>query len=92
MGPFFKVAFAYYVAINTTLFVLMGVDKAKARKNKWRIKEATLMLTALLGGGIGGLLGMKAFHHKTKKWYFYVVYITTIVLHIAVIWWFKFRI
>lgn len=48
----------------------MGIDKSKAKRNAWRIPEATLFLVALLGGGIGSTLGMHFFRHKTKHWYF----------------------
>ena len=44
----------------------MLVDKQKARKNKWRIKESTLFTIAAVGGSLGILLGMYAFRHKTK--------------------------
>lgn len=47
-------------------FVLMGVDKARARKRRWRIPEATLLLVDFLGGGLGGLLGMMIFRHKIR--------------------------
>ena len=56
----------YYLAfINLLLFVLMGVDKAKAKRGARRIPEATLFFLAVLGGSIGGIAGMAAFHHKT---------------------------
>lgn len=51
-------------------FILMGVDKRRAKKNQWRVKEKSLFLSALLLGGIGGTAGMFFFHHKTKHWYF----------------------
>ena len=44
----------------------MGIDKAKARAGKWRIAEGTLFALAALGGALGGTLGMRVFHHKTK--------------------------
>lgn len=44
----------------------MLVDKVKAKKNRWRISERTLMLSAALGGSVGALLGMYTFRHKTK--------------------------
>lgn len=50
----------------------MLTDKHKARKNKWRIPERTLIATALLGGSVGCILGMKLFHHKTKHPVFYI--------------------
>ena len=53
-------------------FVLFGLDKGKAIKHRWRIPESTLLLASLFGG-IGGLLGMLLFHHKTRKWKFRVL-------------------
>lgn len=44
----------------------MGIDKFKARRGLWRIPEKTLFLSALLGGAMGSILGMKLFRHKTK--------------------------
>lgn len=61
-----KLLLIYLLIINAVGFILMLVDKIKAKKNLWRIPEATLFLTALLGGSIGSLLGMYAFRHKTK--------------------------
>lgn len=46
-------------------FALMGADKYKAKHDRWRIPERTLMLIALLGGSPGVWLGMRVFHHKT---------------------------
>ena len=61
----------YYIGlINLVGFAIMGIDKSKAKRNAWRIPEATLFLVALLGGGIGSTLGMHFFRHKTKHWYF----------------------
>lgn len=56
----------YLLIINAIAFLLMLVDKYKARKNLWRIPEATLMTSALLGGSIGALIGMYTVRHKTK--------------------------
>ena len=56
----------YLLLINAAAFVLMLVDKVKAKKNRWRIPERTLMLSAALGGSVGALLGMYTFRHKTK--------------------------
>ena len=51
-------------------FILMGIDKSKAKKGAWRISEKTLLGTALLGGGLGVWMGMEFFRHKTRHWYF----------------------
>ena len=57
---------AYYLlAINVVAFIMYGIDKYKAKKAKWRISEATLLLLAVLGGSIGAWMGMKVWHHKT---------------------------
>ena len=57
---------AYYLlAINAVTFIVYGIDKYKAKKAKWRISEATLLLLAVLGGSIGAWTGMRVWHHKT---------------------------
>lgn len=61
-----KLLIAYLLLINALGFGLMLLDKWKAKKNRWRIRESTLMLVAALGGSVGSLLGMYAVRHKTK--------------------------
>lgn len=60
----------YLFMINITGFAVMGIDKQKAIKKRWRIRESTLFLIALIGGSFGSIVGMRVFHHKTKHWYF----------------------
>lgn len=55
----------YLLAINAAAFVLYGIDKYKAKKAKWRISEATLLMMAVVGGSVGAWAGMKVWHHKT---------------------------
>ena len=55
------------LALNLFSFVLFGVDKAKAKAGSWRIPEKTLLFSAVISGGIGAYLGMRVFHHKTRK-------------------------
>ncbi len=55
---------------NVVAFVLMGLDKGRAKEQKWRIPEKMLFLSAALGGSIGAMLGMSFFRHKTKHWSF----------------------
>ena len=66
MSPCLHIALYYLLAANLLTFVTYGIDKYKARHNKWRIPEATLLLLAALGGSIGALLAMRVFHHKTQ--------------------------
>jgi len=56
----------YLLIINVVTFFVYGIDKNKAKKQKWRIPEATLLLLAAVGGSIGALCGMSYFRHKTK--------------------------
>ena len=56
----------YLLLINAVGFSLMLIDKWKAKHNRWRIPEATLMTVAALGGSIGSLLGIYTVRHKTK--------------------------
>lgn len=56
----------YLLIVNAATFILMLVDKIKAKKKLWRIRESTLILSAVIGGSIGVLAGMYTFRHKTK--------------------------
>ena len=55
----------YLAVINVVTFFVYGIDKWKAKKSKWRIRETALLGLAVLGGSIGAWLGMKVWHHKT---------------------------
>ena len=65
-------ALAVVVIMNIASFALMGHDKRCARQGKWRVPEKWLFLMTACFGGLGGVLGMKVFHHKTQHWYFKV--------------------
>lgn len=62
----FEYILLYLLGINAFGFLIMLIDKTKARRGKWRIPESTLMTVAIIGGSIGSLLGMYAFRHKTR--------------------------
>lgn len=62
----------YLLIINAVGFLLMLIDKWKAKKNRWRIREATLMTVAAIGGSVGCLIGMYTVRHKTKHLKFVV--------------------
>ena len=61
---YFLMVFAVW---NLVVFVIYGMDKRRAKKDKWRISEKTLILLALFFGGTGALIGMGVFHHKTLQ-------------------------
>ncbi len=58
------------VAMSIVSFAMMGIDKCRAIRNQWRIRESSLFLASIFGGAVGGTIGMFLFHHKTKHWYF----------------------
>ena len=65
MSEIQKIIIIYLTSINVATFITYGIDKMKAKRSKWRIREASLLLLAVLGGSLGALLGMKVWHHKT---------------------------
>ncbi|MBR6262183.1 MAG: DUF1294 domain-containing protein [Prevotella sp.] len=65
MPEFQKMLLIYLLVINVATFFTYGIDKWKAKKSKWRIREAALIGLAVLGGSIGAWLGMKTWRHKT---------------------------
>ena len=60
-----NIILGYLLAVNIATFLLYGIDKYKAKKGKWRISEATLLMMAAIGGSIGAWTGMRLWHHKT---------------------------
>ena len=80
----------YLIAINLVGFLAMWLDKRKAQKGRWRIKEKTLFLITVLGGGIGTISGMYTFRHKTQKLTFTIGMPAILILEIITIIYFKF--
>ena len=74
----------YIFIINIICFMIMGYDKNHAIHKKNRIPEATLIALSFLGGGIGSLLGMIIFHHKTKKIIFWIFNIIFLIIWIII--------
>ena len=73
------------LALNLISFFLMGHDKQCARKNRRRVPEKTLFLSAILFGALGGTLGMYVFRHKTKHWYFKVFFPLLVFLQAGIL-------
>lgn len=76
---------AYIVIMNLIGFLVMGLDKHKAKKRAFRIPEATLFTLAIIGGSIGCIIGMRYFHHKTRHWYFVYGMPAILLLQIALL-------
>ena len=80
----------YLVIINIIGFLIMFIDKQKAKKGKWRIPEKTIFIVTVLGGGIGTVSGMYAFRHKIQKVNFVIGLPLITILEIAAIIYFAF--
>ena len=80
-----KYILLYLALVNAAAFLLMLVDKIKAKKNLWRIKESTLILSAVLGGSIGALAGMYTFRHKTLHHKFTIGIPAILILQVAAV-------
>ena len=75
----------YLTSINVLTFLAMGIDKYKAKNGHWRTPEKTLIMLVILGGGIGGIAGMRIFRHKTKKPRFYIGFPMILILEIIAV-------
>ena len=74
----------YLLGINIFSFIIYGVDKLLAVKKLFRVSEYSLFILTIFGGGIGSLLGMKVFHHKTKKLVFWIINILFSIIWIII--------
>ena len=81
-----NIILGYLLAVNIATFFLYGIDKYKAKKGRWRISEATLLMMAVIGGSIGAWAGMRLWHHKTmhKKFKYGIPIIIILQVTIAV--------
>ena len=90
-GELWQLLGLYLLVVNLAAFALMGADKSRARRGAWRVPERTLFLPALLGGALGGTLGMRVFHHKTRHWYFRWGFPLLLALQLAALGWLQLR-
>lgn len=82
---FWQILAVYLAALNLAAFAAFGIDKWKAVRQRWRIPEAILLGLALAGGALGGLAGMRLFHHKTRKARFFVGLPMMLALHLCIL-------
>ncbi|MDD3705058.1 MAG: DUF1294 domain-containing protein [Clostridiaceae bacterium] len=81
-----KTIMIYLIVVNIAAFAIMGADKYRARRNRWRIKEVSIFALGLIGGGAGLYLGMKLFRHKTRHLEFTMGIPAIIILNIITLW------
>ena len=75
----------YIIAIwNVIVFLIYGMDKLFAKLDMWRISERTLLVSALLLGGVGAFFGMKIWRHKTRHKSFVITVGFSLIVTIAV--------
>lgn len=75
----------YLIIMNLFGFLIMLIDKKRAEHSKWRIKENTLFIIALIGGSIGTIIGMYTFRHKTQKTKFIIGFPAIIIIQILIV-------
>ena len=71
--------------INLGSIIAIWWDKRRAVKGKWRVKEETLLVWALVGGWAGGIWAMRRFRHKTSKRSFMAKYVLVVLLNVALV-------
>lgn len=80
-----KLLLIYLAIVNVLAFLLMLIDKQKAKKNRWRIRESTLLGVSFIGGSLGGLLGMHLLRHKTLHKRFAIGIPLMFIAHVALL-------
>lgn len=80
----------YLIGINIIALAMMGIDKFRAKSDKFRIPESNLFLIAVIGGSIGSLLGMYAFRHKTRHIKFVIGMPSILAVQLILAIWFVF--
>ena len=75
----------YVIGINILAFFIYGLDKYLAKNKQYRVSEYSLLVLSCFGGAFGGILGMRVFHHKTKKALFWIVNIISGVIWVIIL-------
>ncbi len=77
--------FIYLIVINIATFITFAVDKHKAKRDKWRVSENTLVTLMFIGGALGADLAMEKVHHKTNKFKFKIARVVSYVTFALII-------
>jgi uncharacterized membrane protein YsdA (DUF1294 family) len=84
------IIFVWYLAVSVVTVLAYGVDKSAAQGDRWRVKESTLHMLALVGGWPGALIAQSVFRHKSRKPSFQAGFKVTVVLNclaLVLFWW-----
>ncbi len=75
----------YLIGVNIFAFIIYGIDKYLAIKKLYRISEYSLLILSVFGGGLGSIIGMRLFHHKTRKLLFWIINIVSLVIWVLIV-------
>lgn len=78
-----KIFLILLLVMSILTFIIYGLDKRAAKQKEWRTPERRLLLFGIAGGALGGLIGMMFFHHKTRKFYFWLVNLLGLIWQIV---------
>ena len=81
----YLIAIIAVAVMSVITFFVYAADKLKAKTKAWRVPEKVLLGLSFFGGAIGGYAAMSIFRHKTKHWYFQVINLLSIALHVGII-------
>ena len=76
-----SIILAWYFAVSVLTVLAYRVDKSAAERHRWRVKESTLHILALLGGWPGAFIAQRMFRHKSRKSSFQAGFMVTVVLN-----------
>lgn len=76
----------WYLCLTVITYLLYGKDKVLAIEHRRRIPEKVLLGFGLAGGALGALTAMPRYHHKTRKYYFWLCNFLFLALHVCGIW------
>lgn len=80
----------YFIVMGVLAFLAYGIDKHRAKHNRWRIPESALLGLGFFGGAIGALVAMNLLRHKTRHWYFWLINFVGLAWVVAVIYFIDF--
>ena len=74
-----------YITMSALTFIVYAVDKSRATRGAWRVRESTLHLLELAWGWPGALAAQVVLRHKCRKTSFMLVFWLIVAIH-AVVW------
>ncbi|MBB5211217.1 DUF1294 domain-containing protein [Microbulbifer hydrolyticus] len=76
-----------YIGMSLLAYLFYYLDKSAARRGRWRTKESTLHLLALLGGWPGAWAAQQRLRHKSRKQPFRFIFWLTVLANLGALAW-----